>query len=459
VVEDYAAVNRLVARTHWLTNLRWLAAAGVIATVLGSQWAFGIRLNVVPVFGVTGILLFYNLIFHYHAGRLEARLKDGVSWREVNHFANLQISADLIVLMLLLHYSGGVENPLSSFFIFHMIIASILLSSAATYLQATLATGLFAAMAIVEWRWPAFHHHVQGFLSVELLSDGKFVLASVATLGATVYLTVYLTASIARELRRREAQLVEARDHQEAANDRLHDLEARKSRFMRVAAHQLRAPLGAIQSSLRVVLDGYARQDPEKEREMIARSVSRTESMLSLLNDLLALSRAKESHLEEKGWTRFNLRGIIEKVCALYKPRAGEKGVVLQMGPLAETDRIEADREAIEDVVSNLLSNAIKYTGKGGTVTVASFREGDFIEVQVRDTGIGIPAGEIKDLFTEFYRASNAREVEREGTGLGLSIASEIVKRHGGDISVRSEVGQGSSFSFKLPLAGEQHGS
>ena len=90
---------------------------------------------------------------------------------------------------------------------------------------------------------------------------------------------------------------------------------------------------------------------------------------------------------------------------------------------------------------------------------MASFREGDFIEVQVRDTGIGIPAGEIKDLFTEFYRASNAREVEREGTGLGLSIASEIVKRHGGDISVRSEVGQGSSFSFKLPLAGEQHGS
>jgi two-component system sensor histidine kinase VicK len=125
------------------------------------------------------------------------------------------------------------------------------------------------------------------------------------------------------------------------------------------------------------------------------------------------------------------------------------------MGPPAETDRVEADRGAIEDVVSNLLSNAIKYTKSGGSVTVTTRQSGDRVEVQVTDTGIGIPAEDLKDLFTEFYRAANAQEMEKEGSGLGLSIAKEIITRYGGSISVQSEVDKGSTFTFGLPLAQE----
>ena len=455
MVEDYAAVRRLITRTHWFVTLRWLAAASVLAAVTGTQWVFQIKLEVAPLFIIAGILFFYNSVFFWYARRLESRSVEQVSLREVNRFANLQICVDLVVLTFLLHYSGGVENPLSLFFIFHMIIASILLSPLASYLQATLAVVLFATMALAEYTWPSLHHPVERFLPAELHRDWHYVLANIGALGVTLYLTVFLTVSIAKQLRKRERQLMEARDGLEEANAKLAELEERKSRFMRVAAHQLRAPLGAISSSLKVVLDGYAKQDPAKEREMIGRAVARTQAMLALLNDLLTLSRAKEARTEERERQRFSLRGIVEKLAALHKPRADEKGVRLEISARAGHDRVNAEQSAIEDVVGNLLSNAIKYTPSGGSVSVNTFDRDGYVHCDVADTGIGIPEPEVKDLFMEFYRASNARSVEREGTGLGLSIVKEIVVRHGGDVAVRSEVNKGSTFTFRLPLAQE----
>jgi len=455
VVEDYAAVRRLITRTHWFVTLRWVAVVAVAAAITGTQWIFRIRLDVTPLFVLAGILLFYNLVFWAYARRLEARSVERVSLREVNRFANVQISVDLVVLTFLLHFSGGVENPLSLFFIFHMIIASILLSPLASYLQATWAVALYAAMVLAEYASPSLHRPVEGFLPAELYRDGKFVLANIGALGVTLYLTVYFTVSIAKQLRRREAQLMEARDSQEAANQRLAQLEERKSRFMRVAAHQLRAPLGAISSSLKVVLEGYARQDPVKELDMIRRAVARTRSMLDLINDLLTLSRAKEAHLEGGERKRFALREVVERLAALHKPRADEKGIRLEIKARGEQDLVSAEQSAIEDVVGNLLSNAIKYTPKGGSVSVTTYDRDGYVHCDVTDTGIGIPQEELKELFSEFYRATNARSVEREGTGLGLSIVKEIVVRHSGDVSVRSEVNKGSTFTFHLPLAQE----
>ena len=101
----------------------------------------------------------------------------------------------------------------------------------------------------------------------------------------------------------------------------------------------------------------------------------------------------------------------------------------------------------------NLVSNAVKYTPEGGQVTVRAWTEEDQIRLEVSDTGIGIPAEALPRIFTEFYRAKNARAMEVEGTGLGLVIAKDVVEQHGGEITVRSEVGQGSTFRVSLPKA------
>jgi signal transduction histidine kinase len=452
VVEDYGAVRRLITRTRWFVMLRWHAAVAIVMAVIGTQWFFDIKLNAFPLFVVAGFLLFYNSIFFGYARWLAERPVEKVSRGEVENFANLQISVDLVVLTVLLHYSGGVENPLSLFFIFHMIIASILLTPLASYLQATLALGLYAAMALMEWQWPVLHHNVKGFLPLEFSQNVKFILGSIGALGVTLYLTVYLTVSIAKELRKRESQLMEARDRLEEANQKLAELEERKSRFMRVAAHQLRAPMAAISSSLKVVLGGYVRKDPAREQDMVERAVSRTQSMLTLLNDLLTLSRAKELPPEQKGKESFDLREVVEKLAALHKHRAEEKGIRLEVKMPEAAEIVNADRSAIEDVVDNLLSNAIKYTKDGGKVEVKTYERDGYFHCDVSDSGIGIPPDEMKELFTEFFRGSKAREVEHEGTGLGLSIVKEIVVRHGGDVAVQSEMDKGSTFSFKLPL-------
>ncbi|MDP2941540.1 MAG: sensor histidine kinase, partial [Candidatus Omnitrophota bacterium] len=117
----------------------------------------------------------------------------------------------------------------------------------------------------------------------------------------------------------------------------------------------------------------------------------------------------------------------------------------------AGIDRIRATREYIEEAISNLLANSIKYTPSNGKIDIMVSDNGNSILIQIKDTGIGIPKSELSRIFEEFYRASNAKQVERDGTGLGLSIAKQIVQRHNGKIWAESEEGKGSTFSIILP--------
>src|SRR4029434_4830652 len=115
---------------------------------------------------------------------------------------------------------------------------------------------------------------------------------------------------------------------------------------------------------------------------------------------------------------------------------------------------IRADSFRLEQVLSNLIDNAIKYTEPGGRVKVRALPENGAVEIRVEDTGIGIPPADLPRIFERFYRADKARSRERGGTGLGLSIVKHIVLAHGGEVSLRSKVGQGSLFRFEIPRAG-----
>ncbi len=116
-----------------------------------------------------------------------------------------------------------------------------------------------------------------------------------------------------------------------------------------------------------------------------------------------------------------------------------------------------ADPQAVEQILTNLLDNAVKYTTAGGRIGVSTEEDGDFVRVRVRDTGIGIPEDDLARIFERFYRVDKARSRELGGTGLGLSIVKHLVQQLGGEISVESEVGRGSTFSFTLPSAGPQN--
>lgn len=228
----------------------------------------------------------------------------------------------------------------------------------------------------------------------------------------------------------------------------LEELDRVKSAFMRRVAHELRAPVAAIESLLQSVLEGYG--SPETQRLMQQRAAQRSRELLALIQDLLNLSRLKDVKIESRK-REVSLERVLREVLSLHEAQAEEGEVDLEMD-CADCPPMLADPDHINQLWTNLLSNAIKYTPPGGRVTVRLAPEGDSIVGRVEDTGIGIAESDLPHLFEEFYRTDQAKAFAQYGTGLGLSIVKQVLDEYGGEIAVESELGHGTCFTFRLPM-------
>lgn len=233
-------------------------------------------------------------------------------------------------------------------------------------------------------------------------------------------------------------------------NRKLQQTNERKSEFIRKVAHQLRAPISAIQSCLKVVTEGYGPKDTHMD--MIKRAENRTKTIIPLINDLLGLAKTEELK-KHKRKENMDLNEMLQKTIALMKEKAESKKVVLSLLIKETLPEIKARPEDIDDVFTNVLDNAIKYTPSEGKVEVVANIYDKKIKVEIKDTGIGIPEDEIHHVFDEFYRAENARKVEKEGTGLGLAITKKIIETYGGSIDVESKVNEGTKFTIVFPVS------
>lgn len=441
-------VGGLMAVCRWFIRVRWLAVASLFAIVVTTHWGVGIRLPLPQLFGLGGALAVYNLLFYWYLETLSAKRVDEVRYAVAERFAQVQVIADLVCMTVLLHFSGGVDNPLSIFFVFHVIIASIMLPKGQSYAMAGVALGLFASLVVLEYVGALPHYHLAHYLSHAQYQNWRFIFGHLGVLAVTLVMSAFFTTQIVGRLRERQEELM-------ATSARLAALEERKSRFMRVAAHQLRSPLSAIKSLLSVVLGSYHAVDEAKRLDLIRRAENRTGLMLELLADLLALSRLREAR-EDEGPARalVIVDDVVGKVVALYQPQSEAKRQTFDARLQADGARVVGDADKLRDVFTNLISNAVKYTPEGGRVTVATATDNHSrIVCEIADTGIGIPEEDQEHLFEEFFRASNAREFAQEGTGLGLSIVREIVESCGGSVACESESGKGTRFTVTLPLA------
>ena len=223
-----------------------------------------------------------------------------------------------------------------------------------------------------------------------------------------------------------------------------------KSDFVRMVTHELRSPLSAVQSMLRLLEQGYVGPMTPKQQDLVHRSQRRISFLLALVKDLLELAAGKMEQLrgEKK---EVVLNDVIRRVTELIQPSAVEKALGFTVKIPEEPLALVGVEDGLERVFMNLVSNAVKYTPSGGSVTVKVWSEGDQLRADVSDTGIGIPEEALSRIFEEFYRAKNAKSLEMEGTGLGLAIAKDVVEQHGGQISVESVVGEGTAFHVTLP--------
>lgn len=231
----------------------------------------------------------------------------------------------------------------------------------------------------------------------------------------------------------------------------LEAMETSKARFIHVATHELRSPVVVAQSLIRGVLKGYAGELSDKQSEIFGRISRRLDFLENLVNDLLDLAAGKAPELAEEE-TEVVLNSSVGRAVLLLQPRAEEKGVALAHRVCCEELVVWGTEEGLDRIFVNLVGNAVKYTPFGGSVTVSLHRVGKEVQVEVTDTGIGIPEEAFSHLFEEFYRAPNAKALDEVGTGLGLAIVKDLVDRYGGRIEVESTVGQGSTFTIAFPL-------
>jgi len=233
--------------------------------------------------------------------------------------------------------------------------------------------------------------------------------------------------------------------------------------FISVLAHELKSPLNAVEGYLRIMLDQpEAVKSKEMLDGMIGRCLTRTEQMRKLIVDLLEITRI-ESGQKRRDLVEVNLEEIAHRAIETALPEALKREITLQLQPVPEV-HLRADREEIEIILNNLISNAVKYNRDGGKVGVdISLAADGKVLIAVSDTGIGMSAEEVALLFNEFVRIKNDKTRGILGSGLGLSIIKKLAAFYGGECSVESTPGQGSTFSVSLDpsyrMDGVEHGT
>lgn len=236
-------------------------------------------------------------------------------------------------------------------------------------------------------------------------------------------------------------------------NDRTRQIELLKSKssFITVAAHQLRTPVNALSWTMETLKSEKGLSDEGKL--FVDNGLKAANKLSKIVNDLLDVAKIEEGKFGYQ-FAELNLSQFINELLGADNSEAEEYGVSLYLSkPEDENMMIVADREKLALAFNNVIDNAIKYNVKNGkvTVTISKLTDSPFVDISIADTGIGVSPENLEKLFTKFFRGENVVKIQTEGSGLGLYITKNIIKRHGGDMKVESELNRGTTFHFFLP--------
>ncbi len=451
--EESTAIRRI----QYGINFRWIAIIGVVMITLAANLVFGIRFSTLPILIIAAVIALYNLAFLRYTERLEAEQPDDLI-PKVRRYVWVQSAADLVATTAIIHFAGGVENPLVLYYVFHVILASIILPYRSAYLLATLAVVLFTTLAALEYFQIIPHAHLEGLVPPELYRQTPYVLAVLFGFGTTLYISTYLTTAIAGELRKRQRETVALRDRLlleaeelQKANEELVRLDRLKTYFLAMASHDLKTPLAAVQSYLQVLLGGFVGELNEEHGRILNRCSQRIRELFDLINRFLDLAQIEKGKVVEE-MEMICIRDVLDSCVEEVRVLAAEKAQELNAEIPQDLPNVYGSANHLKQVVTNLLSNGVKFTPELGSITLRARDMENEIEVSVTDTGIGIDPDDLPRLFEQFFRGKGGAAAQ--GTGLGLCISKRIVEAHHGTIWAESPYDEGQSgarFIFTLP--------
>lgn len=401
-----------------------------------------IQFTLLPVLFLLIWLTAYNTYFWLTSKRLSAPNSS-----KLLLIARIQVFLDLITLVLLLYFSGGIENPFSYFFIFHVVSASIVLPGRESIFTTTFAVILYSSMVLLDFFAIVPHYSLVGLYTTPVHQQGNFVLAKLFVFTSTLSIVCYFATSISNKLNEKTRELI-------TANQKLRQADENRVHAVLLVTHELRVPLSSVGSLLTTVLKGYITKlcDRCKVMPVIKRSHIRVKNLLTLTDDLL------DFHKIELGSTMFKkkplkLEKIINETINEVKNLSKKRNISIHKTRLSNLPPVLADVDSARTIFCNLISNAIKYNVPNGKVTISAKRLNNFVEVYISDSGVGIPQEDLPRVFDLFYQGDYARKMRQKGVGLGLSLVKKLVESQGGNICVESECGKGSKFTFTLPIA------
>ncbi|HEY0171274.1 MAG TPA: ATP-binding protein [Pyrinomonadaceae bacterium] len=254
------------------------------------------------------------------------------------------------------------------------------------------------------------------------------------------------------QMERLNTRLEESNRELNQANAQLREMSAMKEEFLALTTHDLRSPLTVISGVINFFNSGRLGELTGEQKNMVSMMERNTQNLIELVNDLLDASKL-ESGTMRLDMATIELRGLTDELRQQMQPLAAEKEIALEESVPEDLPPLRADRAKLRRVLVNLISNALKFTPRGGRVSLSAAPERGLVRVSVTDTGVGIPADDLRDIFDKYAQARSRATRSEKGTGLGLYITRQLVELHGGHIEVRSEVGKGSTFSFTIPTA------
>lgn len=427
--------EELCQNTRLLIRLRWVAGFSILFSTGIASALLGVSLQIGPLLLIGALVLIYN-------AALALACRDSISPKGIARIAWGQILLDWLAMIALVHFTGGITSPALIYFVLHAALSGMVLLPWQVRSLAMLAILMVGGLAWAErLGWLPHISIAELDLNNDLHRNTTYITAVMFFFGSTVFVLSELVTRIVQRLRQRE--------------ERIRQLLEARSTFVRVATHELRAPLAAGLSLMKNIEQGYAGELTEQQAALIGRVINRLEGLRTLIDDLLTLARSREATTAHAPLEPESMRTNLLRILEREAPNAEHKGVTLHSELDDDPGIVMAGEVGLQIVFGNLLNNAIKYTPEGGQVSVRYRvdRAAHLAEVTIADTGIGIPAEDMPNIFNEFFRARNVKAGPIVGTGIGLSTVKTLVDRYRGTLILESEEGKGTTVTLTLPLA------
>jgi len=475
--------EELLVRVEWVIKIRWLFLAGLAIGILTSRYVFHIGFPFGKALAVWVVILLYNLgflLYHRYSGY---RFRPDLTISRIE--AYLQIGMDLLALTCLIHFSGGAENPFIYFYLFHVIVASMLLPRAEVWIVGLVAYLMFLSVVALEYFEWLPHYQLIGLFQTSRYQNILYL--SVASLGLVITMgtTIYLSCAIVHSLRERESKLVLTRNvlekksmELEEANIKLMERQKQLVQSEKLAsmgqlvsgiAHEINNPIQFIQGNMQIlreaisdilpVLDERAEKDGDLKiarlkypffrnqvQVLLKDMADGAERIADIVKDLKTFARRDDGRRDEA----VDLNRVVESSIRLVHNKIKRFGVTLDLSE--DLPRLRGSAIQLEQVVVNTLINAAEALSEqeNAAIRIVTRAEADGRQARlsISDNGPGM-TDQVKDrLFDPFFTTKQ----RTGGTGLGMSITYGIIRDHGGTIEVDTRVGEGTTFHYILPL-------